>query len=122
MSGAGREPVTGTSSSRIVASAAHCPYGRRDAISHSTSRSASTHPRSRSTIHSAPGFSRPRRTTRSGSTGIAPLSDASTTQPSSVCSQRPGRSPLRSSLAPSIRPSLNVIDAGPSHGSISFSW
>ena len=35
-------------------SAAHVPYGRRDAISHSTSRSANSAPRSRSTIHSGP--------------------------------------------------------------------
>ena len=105
-----------------MASAAHVPYGRRDAISHSTCRSANSAPRCRSTIHSAPGFSRPRRTIFEGSIGSAPVSEASTTQPSSVCAQRPGRSPLRSSLAPSTRPSENVIEAGPSHGSISFSW
>ena len=40
------------------------------------------------------------------------------TQPSLVTIQRPGRSPLRSSVAPMSRPSVKVTDAGPSHGSI----
>ncbi|COW14368.1 Uncharacterised protein [Mycobacterium tuberculosis] len=31
---------------------------------------------------------------------------------------RDGRRPLRSSTAPTTVPSVNVIDAGPSHGSI----
>ena len=33
--------------------------------------------------------------------------------------QRPGRNPLRSSVAPITRPSLNATAAGPSQGSIS---
>ena len=47
---------------------------------------------------------------------------ASTTQPSFVSSQRPGRRPLRSSVAPITRPSVNAIAAGPSHGSITQEW
>ena len=41
-----------------------------------------------------------------------------TTSPSSVTSQRPGRRPLRSRQAPTMRPSENAIAAGPSQGSI----
>ncbi|CNH05812.1 Uncharacterised protein [Mycobacterium tuberculosis] len=33
-----------------------------------------------------------------------------------------GRRPLRSSTAPTMVPSVNVIDAGPSHGSIKDAW
>ena len=47
-----------------------------------------------------------------------PASEPSTTRPSSVTSQRPGRRPLRSRQAPSMRPSEKTIAAGPSHGSI----
>ncbi len=36
--------------------------------------------------------------------------------------QREGRRPLRSSTAPILRPSVNAIDAGPSHGSIRNEW
>ena len=39
-----------------------------------------------------------------------------------VSHQRPGRRPLRSSTAPSTVPSVNVTQAGPSHGSISEAW
>ena len=35
---------------------------------------------------------------------------------------RPGRNPLRSSTAPTTVPSVNVTQAGPSHGSISEAW
>ena len=35
---------------------------------------------------------------------------------------RPGRRPLRSSVAPTTRPSVNATDAGPSHGSIRQEW
>jgi hypothetical protein len=36
--------------------------------------------------------------------------------------KRAGRRPLRSSVAPIWRPSVNAIAAGPSHGSISAAW
>ncbi len=35
---------------------------------------------------------------------------------------RPGRSPLRSSTAPITVPSVNAMQAGPSHGSIIEAW
>ena len=69
-------------------------------------------------MNSRPGCRRPRRTTFAGSTGSTPASEPSTTRPSSVTSQRPGRSPLRSRQAPSTRPSEKTIAAGPSQGSI----
>ena len=53
---------------------------------------------------------------------ITPVSEPSTTQPSFVSSQRPGRRPLRSSVAPITRPSVKAIAAGPSHGSIRQEW
>ncbi len=66
------------------------------ATSSSASPSACSRLRSRSTMNSRPGCRRPRRTTFAGSTGSTPASDPSTTRPSSVTSQRPGRRPLRS--------------------------
>jgi hypothetical protein len=51
--------------------------------------------------------------------GSTPHSDAMTTWSSSVTMKRAGLSPLRSSVAPIWRPSVNAISAGPSHGSIS---
>jgi len=39
--------------------------------------------------------------------------------PSFVARYRAGRSPLRSSVAPIMRPSQKATAAGPSHGSIS---
>ena len=51
-----------------------------------------------------------------------PASDAQTTSPSSVTQYRPGRSPLRSCTEPIRVPSVNVIAAGPSHGSMSVEW
>lgn len=57
-----------------------------------------------------------------GSRSSTPASDAITTKPSSVTQIREGRKPLRSSTAPMIVPSVKVIDAGPSHGSISEAW
>ena len=62
-----------------------------------------------------------RRTFSAGSS-ITPVSEPSTTQPSLVSSQRPGRSPLRSSVAPITRPSVKATAAGPSHGSIRHEW
>ena len=55
-------------------------------------------------------------------TSITPVSDANTTQPSFVTSQRPGRRPFRSSVAPMTRPSLKATAAGPSQGSTSDEW
>ena len=51
-----------------------------------------------------------------------PVSDATTAIPSRVTQYRSGRSPLRSSVAPISRPSVNASAAGPSHGSISSAW
>lgn len=75
-----------------------------------------------STRNMRPGCSRIRRTTLAGSRSSTPASDAITTKPSSVTQIREGRKPLRSSTAPMIVPSVKVIDAGPSHGSISEAW
>ena len=47
---------------------------------------------------------------------------ASTTKPSAVCNQRPGRKPLRSSTAPMIVPSVKLTHAGPSQASIRQEW
>ncbi len=75
-----------------------------------------------STRNIRPGCNRPRSTTFSGGIGSTPASEASTTVSSVVSHHRPGRSPLRSSTAPSTVPSVNVTQAGPSHGSISDAW
>ena len=71
-----------------------------------------------STKNIRPGCRRIRRTTFDGSRSSTPASEAITTKPSSVTQIRDGRKPLRSSTAPTMMPSVNVIDAGPSHGSI----
>ena len=97
-----------------VADANHALYGLRVATSAPhllvrTIRSCSC--RARKIF---PGCSRPLRRTFSAGMSSTPASDASTTQPSFVSSQRPGRSPLRSSVAPITRPSVNAIAAGPS--------
>ena len=73
-------------------------------------------------MKSLPGCRRPLRTTLPGGSSSTPDSEASTTQPSRVSIQRPGRSPLRSSVAPITRPSVKQIAAGPSHGSITQEW
>ena len=57
-----------------------------------------------------------------GSSSITPVSEARITQPSCVSSQRPGRRPLRSSVAPITVPSVKQIEAGPSHGSVRQPW
>ena len=87
-----------------------------------TSASLRIRPWSVSTRNIRPGCNRPRSTTFSGGIGSTPASEASTTVSSVVSHQRPGRSPLRSSTAPSTVPSVNVTQAGPSHGSISDAW
>ncbi len=58
----------------------------------------------------------------SAGSSSTPVSEASTTQPSFVSIQRPGRRPLRSSVAPITRPSVNAIAAGPSQASIRHWW
>ncbi len=58
----------------------------------------------------------------SGASSSTPASEASTTQPSFVSNQRPGRKPFLSSVAPITRPSVNAIAAGPSQGSIRQPW
>jgi hypothetical protein len=78
--------------------------------------------RSRSTRNSLPGRSRPFEATWSAGTSITPASEANTTQPSFVTSQRPGLRPFRSSVAPITRPSENATAAGPSQGSTSEEW
>ena len=54
----------------------------------------------------------------SGFISITPVSDDMTTYPSLVTVYLDGLKPLRSSNAPMYFPSVNGIDAGPSHGSI----
>ena len=100
----------------------HSPYGWRVATSRLTSPSSTMRPRSRSTRKSLPGCRRPLRLTFSAGSSITPVSEPRTTQPSLVSSQRPGRRPLRSSVAPITRPSVNATAAGPSHGSIRQEW
>ena len=73
-------------------------------------------------MNSRPGRSRPLAWTSSGSTGNVPVSEARMTQPSVVTIHRPGRSPLRSRVAPMTCPSVNETEAGPSHGSIRQEW
>ena len=87
--------------------------GLRVATSRLTSSSSTMRPRSRSTRNSLPGCRRPRRRTCSGGMSSRPDSEPSTTWPSVVSTQRPGRRPLRSSVAPTTRPSVNATDAGP---------
>ncbi|OUZ01349.1 hypothetical protein B0172_04574 [Mycobacterium avium subsp. paratuberculosis] len=75
-----------------------------------------------STRNIRPGCNRIRRTTVAGSRSNTPASDAITTKPSSVTQIREGRKPFRSSTAPITVPSVKVIDAGPSQGSINEAW
>ena len=72
--------------------------------------------RSGSTSSISPGPSRPRRTVSAAGNGTAPASDASATSRSRVTANAAGRSPLRSTRAPTRRPSAKTIAAGPSHG------
>ena len=69
-----------------------------------------------STSSISPGPSRPRRTVSAGSNGTAPASDATATSRSLVTAKAAGRSPLRSTSAPTRRPSAKTIAAGPSQG------
>ena len=86
------------------------------------SSSGTIRSRSRSTRNSLPGLQAALGLDRSSGTSNTPVSEASTTQPSLVTSQRPGRRPLRSSVAPITRPSVKATAAGPSQGSISDEW
>ena len=54
--------------------------------------------------------------------GSTPVSDAIITRSSFVTQYREGLNPFLSSVAPIILPSVNEIDAGPSHGSIKQAW
>ena len=71
---------------------------------------------------SGPAAAAPWRPRSAGSRSSTPASLASTTRPSAVRHQRPGRSPLRSSTAPMTVPSVKATQAGPSHGSIRHEW
>lgn len=57
-----------------------------------------------------------------GSMSSTPVSDAMTSRLSFVTVYLKGRSPFRSSTAPRVCPSLNVMSAGPSHGSMIPPW
>ena len=59
---------------------------------------------------------------RSGSMASIPASEPRITMPSLVSTQRPGRRPLRSSVAPTTVPSVKVTAAGPSQGSMKQEW
>ncbi len=69
-----------------------------------------------------PGSSRPFATISADGTSRTPLSLARMIRSSMVRHQRPGRNPLRSNTAPTTVPSVNVTQAGPSHGSIREAW
>ena len=75
-----------------------------------------------STRNIFPGCSRPLRTIWSAGMSSTPASEPSTTNPSAVIQNRPGRSPLRSKTAPITVPSVKLTLAGPSQGSISEAW
>ena len=105
-----------------VRSESHSPQGSAWATSRSAAPRSSTMPRSRSTQNMLPGPRRPFSAIVSSGTWNEPASEETAIQPSWVISQRPGRRPLRSSVAPTSRPSVKTIAAGPSHGSISRPW
>ena len=69
-----------------------------------------------------PGASRPFCSTSSGGMSSTPTSEASTTSPLRVTTQRPGRRPFLSRMAPTFVPSLKAMAAGPSQGSITAAW
>ena len=72
----------------------------------------------KSTTNNLPGCKRPFSIILASSTIKAPASDAIITVPSSVTQYLEGRKPFLSKVAPTISPSVNEIEAGPSHGSI----
>ena len=69
-----------------------------------------------------PGSSLPFATISADGTSRTPLSLARMIRSSIVRHHRPGRNPLRSNTAPTTVPSVNVTQAGPSHGSIRDAW
>ena len=69
-----------------------------------------------STSSSSPGPRRPRRTVSAAANGTAPASEATATSRSRVTANEAGRSPLRSTIAPTRTPSAKTIAAGPSQG------
>ena len=71
-----------------------------------------------STRNIFPGSSLPCDNTFLGSISTTPVSDDITTYPSLVTVYLDGLSPFLSRSAPMYFPSVNGIDAGPSHGSI----
>ncbi len=113
---------SGRSARRILPCSMYSPHGLLDASSVLISSSSMMRPATVSTRNIFPGRRRPRRATRPGAMSSTPVSDASTIRPSVVTSHRPGRRPLRSSVAPTSAPSLNTIAAGPSHGSMRPEW
>ena len=100
----------------------HSRYGFALASAFLSSVSSMIRPASVSIRNMRPGCSRHFLTMRDSGIGSTPASDASTTRSSSVIRYLAGRSPLRSSVAPIWRPSVNAIAAGPSHGSIIAAW
>ncbi|MCY1233212.1 hypothetical protein D9M72_457440 [compost metagenome] len=113
---------SGRSLRSIRLSLTHSAHGLAAATSALTSSSSMIRPASVSTRNILPGETRPFLTTLEGSTSMTPTSEANTTNPSSVIQYRPGRRPLRSSVAPTRLPSVKETAAGPSHGSISREW
>ncbi len=73
-------------------------------------------PRRGSTSRSSPGPSRPSRVVSADAIGTAPASEAAATSRSRVTAKASGRSPFRSTRAPTRRPSPKTSAAGPSHG------
>ena len=115
--------AAGRSASRTCSRSNHSPYGRRVAISRFDLLVGDDPPALEVDEEELPGLQPPLAQRRApGGTSSTPVSEASTTQPSRVSSQRPGRRPLRSSVAPISVPSVNAIAAGPSHASVRHSW
>jgi hypothetical protein len=102
--------------------ATQCRYGPAAASWLLISSSSTIRPAAVSTRNIRPGRSRPLATTSAGSTSSTPASLARITRSSAVRHHRAGRSPLRSSTAPTSVPSVNATPAGPSHGSIRLAW
>ena len=69
-----------------------------------------------------PGWIRHLYRTFSGGTSSTPVSEAITSTSSVVTRYRHGRSPFRSRIAQTLVPSVPMIRAGPSHGSIRHEW
>ena len=84
-----------------------------------TSRSRRIRAAAGSTRSSSPGPTRCRSITSSDFKSVSPASEPAITSPSDVTQYLSGRSPLRSSFAPTNCPSVNTNAAGPSQGSCS---